>query len=163
MSPIVLALSLSGISINEKIMLGSCLNCHSSTISEKSTIPIISGLPAWYTQKRLFELKRNKNYYGAMSLIAKGLSNEEINKYSLVLSKMEQNGDVLKTTRRYKSNCGSCHQKGGFAPYLQYQNPAYLRVQITRYITGERKSGNSMLRAIESHKKFEELFNPWTE
>ena len=155
----ILAFSLNSMFISDQVMLGSCLNCHSNTISKDSTIPIISGLPAWYTQKRLFELKSSNNYYGAMSLIAKSLSNDEISKYALLLSQMTGSDEKLQATKSYEDNCASCHNAPGQAPNLQYQNPTYLQIQLDRYISKERTSSKRMLRAIEKNNELNQLLN----
>jgi cytochrome c553 len=130
----------------------SCTSCHGAEgISPNDTWPNLAGQNAAYLAKILAAYKSGDQKDVAMTPLAKGLSNADIQNLAIYFGGLSCNGAATEKPaadaeagKTLAKNCASCHGDGGIGgnpawPKLAGQKPGYLVNVLKAFKAGLRK------------------------
>lgn len=144
----------------------SCASCHGDAGQGSLSTPRLSGQPADYLKKQLHDFASGLRMNESMAVVAKGLSESEIEKVSRYYAQIDLRstsmptlggdlvrGKTLAQQGDWKTNvpaCFSCHglTGEGVAPgfsALAGQKPDYIFAQLAAWHAGERKNSPQAL------------------
>ncbi|BDW87635.1 c-type cytochrome [Thalassospira tepidiphila] len=125
---------------------GMCRTCHGlDGLARIPIAPHIGGEPVEYLIAQLNAFKTGKREHEMMTVVASGLSDDQISKVALWFSHFEVSGTLPADTSEDDAPelCVGCHSANGIstledAPNLAGETNIYIETQLKAFLTGKR-------------------------